>query len=830
MSEFKLIFQYSLRIVVRQWRRFVLPFISLFITTIVLILVLLITQASTLLLSEQSRSLLGGDVVLESTSPIDSQKFWQVTGAVPDKQSNQISFSGTLQSNLSSSAFSVQVVDDFFPLYGSLVLKDKVFTQVKDSEIYLDQAGAEKLQVSVGDSVSFGSKAFIVSGIITTEPTSLFGGFRFLPRAIISQNGFLESKVDPKLLRAEYIHAAGFSNLSSETIKNIRAASEKFKPVVDVDIAGQDQVGLQFGLKAVSNFLIIAVLITAVLSAVNVYASTLYLVSVEKRNLAVLLALGLRKRALVGILSATLGYIVLIASVLGIVFGSLLFFSISSYVSLNYLINLPIPNIIIYSLVTISLIVAIVIASLIPAVAKTLALNPKQILIGAEEEQEQKLKFYSLIKISLFTLLPLVVFASFLLKNIVQGIISILAIGLLYIVVAGVFSLILFIFYKKRAQFSFFIRSIISQKKADGFFGIISFTSLFIALVAIGSLALTQLSLEKYLIGDLAQTVPTTYVLDIQPSQKDLLTQEFPGLVLYKNIRARILAIDSTRIQDELAKPNTEVDRELGREFNLTSRTDLLSNEAITAGVWSGGKSGEVSVDENFAKRANIKLGSKLTFSIQGFEVSSTVTSLRKTDSRSGLPFFFFVLSPQDLSTFPAVYFGYSYFDTSTRSKLEQFVANNMPNISILNTQAIGPQIIKLVQTLLVLVLIITLPPLLIATLLIATLVVSSYESRRREGARLRAIGATKSYVLRHYLIETIFLTLVSAVFSYLFSIIITFFVNKFFLRLSSSVFFDAELVIGLGLIVLSIGCIGLYLFKSDTMKLRELLSYESNL
>lgn len=830
MKEFRLIIKYSFRIVTRQWRRFVLPFVSLFVTAIVLVLVLLITQASTILLQEQSKSLLGGDVVLESVNPIDSEKFWQVASVKPNKQSNQISFSGTLQSGAASSAFSVQVVDESFPLYGSLVLQNKTFTQVKDSEIYVDEAGAKKLQVKVGDAVSFGAKSFLVAGIITTEPTSLFGGLRFLPRAIINQADFKASGVDPRLLRAEYIHAVTFSNLSKNDLENIQVAKDTFKQTIDVDIAGQDQRGLQFGLKSVSNFLIIAVLITAVLSMVNVYASTLYLLGVERRNLAVLLALGLRKKTLVGILSATLGYVVLIASLVGIVFGSLLFFIISSYINSSYSIVLPIPNLAVYGFITIGLIVAIVIASLVPAVAKTLSLNPKQILIGAEEDQEQKLKFYSLIKISLFTLLPLMAFASFLLRNIAQGIISILAIGFLYIVVAGIFSFILFVVYKFRNRFPFFIRSIICQKKADGFFGIISFTSLFIALVAIGSLALTQVSLEKYLVRDLANSIPTTYILDVQPSQKELLTETFPDITLYKNIRARIVAIDSTRVQDELSKTNTEIDRELGREFNLTARNNLLSNESVTAGVWSGGKSGEVSVDENFAKRANIKLGSKLVFSIQGFEVNGVVTSLRKTDSRSGLPFFFFVLSPQDIGSFPAVYFGYSYFDENGQSELGGFVAKNMPNISILDTQAIGPQIIKLVQTLLVLVLIITLPPLLIATLLIVTLVVSSYESRRREGARLRAIGATKSYVLKHYLVETIFLTLVSAALSYLFSIGITYFINKFFLKLSSSVFFDMELVFGLGMIVFGIGFIGLYLFKTDTMKLRELLSYESNL
>lgn len=830
MNEFKLIFAYSSRIVIRQWRRFVLPFLSLGITSTVLTLILLITASSTLLLDQQSRTLLGGDIVIEATSPIDSDAFWKLAGVTPTTQSNQISFSGTLKSDAATSPFSVQVVDKSFPLYGQLTLNQGTFTGVSEQEIYLDVAGANKLGVEVGDTVTFGSQSLIVGGIIKTEPTSLFGRFRFLPRAIMSQEGFYKSGVDPRLLRAEYVYAGAFSNLSKDAIEKVREAEEKFSQPIDVDIASTDERGLQFGLRAVSSFLVIAVLITSVLSAVNVYASTLYFISAERRNLAVLLALGLQKKSLTKLFGSSLGYVVVLSSVFGIAIGNLLYTALSSYIDSAYSILLPTPNIVLYALVCLTLIIAVALASFIPAIAKTLSLNPKQILIGGETEKEQKRGLYSITLISLSTLLPLIVFASFLFRDIISGALSILAIGVLYVAIAGIFSLILSFFYKKRARFSFFIRSIISQKKADGFFGIISFTSLFIALVSISSLALIQLSLEQYLTGDLARSVPTTYVLDVQPSQKDELTLKYPDLTLYGNIRARIIAIDSVRVQEELENKDSKIDRELGREYNLTARNDLLTNEEVTQGQWSNGKSGEISVDEDFAERANIRLGSKVVFSIQGFEVEGVVTSLRKTDSRSGLPFFFFVLSPQDVQAFPAVFFGYSYAGPDVQKELGQFVAREMPNVSILDTQAIGPQIAALIQTLLVLVLIVSLPPLLIATLLIATLVVSSYESRRREGARLRAIGATRMYVLKHYLAETVSLTLVSAVVAYALSMAISFGINIYFLKLNSTVLFDTELLIGLGLIVLSIGLIGYYLFKTDTMPLRELLSYESNL
>ncbi len=829
MNDFKLIFTYSARLVYRQWRRFVLPFLSLVITAVVLCLILLLSNAAELLLAEQARELQGGDIVLESTNPINSADFWQAAAVTPTRESNQLSFQATLQSDEQTTPFSIQVVDSNFPLYGSVQLEEGKFLGVGSSEIYLDRVGAERLGVTLGDAVQFGTATFTVAGIITAEPTSLFVGFRFLPRAFLSTEGFAAATIDPQLLRVEYVYAGVFPDLTPEDKERVRQSEETFGATLDVDIAGQDRRGLQFGLQTVTDFLVVAVLITAVLAAVNVYASTLYLVTVERRSFAVLLALGLPKRLLSAVLGAALAHITLGASLLGVWLGSAVFTVLQQYIAQAFFITLPLPAVLVYGGICVALIAAIALASFIPAVRKSLALNPKQILIGGEEEGTGKLPLRSLAFITTATLLPLTFLASFLLGDVVDGVLVILVVATIYVTIAGCFSVVLDRLYRIRARFGFFIQSIISQKKADGLFGIVAFTSLFVALISLGTLTLLQLSLNNYLTNDLSLTVPSTYVIDIQPSQRDEVAERYPGLNLFSNVPARIVAIDGLRIQDELANGNEAIDRELGREFNLTARAELLSSEAIVAGTWSNGASGEISVDEDFAKQANIELGSKLSFTVQGFPIEGVVTSLRSTDSRSGLPFFYFVLAPEDLKDFPGVSFGYAYYEAEKQRELSRYLATAMPNVSVLETQTIGPLIVKLVGTLLTVVLIVSLPPLLIATLLIATLVVSSYASRRREGARLRSVGATRKMILIGYLAETISLTLVSAIVAYFISVLLAYSISVYFLGIESIVVFDLELVFGLGLIVILVGLIGLYLFKTDTMPLRELLSYESN-
>jgi len=825
MKDYSLVFRYSFRLLKREWRRFVLPFLSLTITALVMMLILLLTASSNTLLSDQARELLGGDIVVQNQSEIDIENFWQKTQVSPEKVSEQISFTASLHSDNGTTPATVLAIDDQYPIYGQLTLNSGEFKEISSNEILLDSSGADRLGVVVGDPVLFGETEFSLAGIIVTEPTSLMSGFSFFPQAIISQTGFLRTEIDPALLRAEYIYASKFNELSDDkTTELVQSGREDgFR----VSVAGSSRSGLQFGLNIVSEFLIVVILVTAVLATANVYVSTLYLIRIIRKTLATFLALGMKKRTLISILATNLGYIILLASLAGILIGMSSFNLISNYVEANYLLSFPVPNILIYALTTISLITVIAIGSFIPVIKKDFSISADQTLFGSNNKSNKKIPIKTLSIITISTLIPLIVFASLILESIQQGVLSISIIAVIYVVISVLFYLFISFLYSRRQKFSFFVRSIIAQKKADGLFGIISFTSLFVALTALGTLSLIQISLEKYLTEDLSQTIPTTYILDVQPSQKDIVVDNFPDLTLFSNTSARILEIDGDDIQRERGSENERY--ELRREFNLTYRTILLDSEVITEGSTSVGLPGEVSVDQDFATQSGIKLGSNVTVLIQGFEVSVEVTSLRVTDSKSGLPFFYFVLSPDDIAHFPSTYFGYSNYGVEDQKKLSKFLASSMPNVSVIETQALSELVIKVVQTLILLVLVITIPPLAIATLLIATLVISSHATRRRDGARLRTIGASENFVLKQYLLETISLTLFAAFSAYLFSVIISYAINIYFLDLDSSVIFDLNLITILVLIIVFVGIIGIYLYKTDKTPLREVLSYEDN-
>ncbi len=316
----------------------------------------------------------------------------------------------------------------------------------------------------------------------------------------------------------------------------------------------------------------------------------------------------------------------------------------------------------------------------------------------------------------------------------------------------------------------------------------------------------------------------------MQSDQVNLVQRAVSDAVLFPNIRARIIRIDDRLVQERLQAGVPDEDRELRREFNLTYRTDLLEGEAITAGIWQGTRTGEISVEEGFAERVNIRLGSVVEFLIQGVKVTFSVTSIRSADTSSGLPFFFFVLHPSDATRFPASWFGYAQLATPELRSLERVLAKEAPNISVLDTSVLGETVREVTSILLTLLMVITFPPLILATLLLVTLIATTFSGRQRDALRLRVLGATRFQTLSLYLMETLTTVIVMAVMGVVVAMTIVKVVTVWVLDSVEPVFFDIVIVtITSGLVVALLGY-ALMLLALRRRTIREEMTYEENI
>jgi len=824
----KTIFKYSFRILFREWRKFVLPFLSLTFTTLIVFVVLLFTTSSSQFLEDKNKELVGGDIAIESNYELTTENLDTVLGDDIQilKFSSQYDFSGILTKGELNTPVSITVVDESYPVYGGLSIVGEAYETPKNNEIYIDNNAKIKLDVEVGEEIIYANMPFVVKGIIEKDSKSLLSGFNFLPKVLLSKAGFESVNIDKSLLRSEYTYVFLIEDANRSALNDVIARAKDLG--VQIDIAGVTQSGFVEGLSLVEQFLVLAVLLSCILSAVNIYAGMLYLLSIMRKSFAVLIAIGFNKKQLAVTLSFSLFYILVLSILFGGGLSILLFNFILDYISLNFGLVLPFVNLLIPVLFTLLVVFSISFSSFVPSMRTLMKLNPKILLSGGEETKEKNL-FVNFIIVTLSALIPLVIIAIFLLESFWYGLLSILAIILIYLILAVVFYYLILFLYKKRNKFNFLNRTLISSKYKDGLFGIVSLTSLYVALFSLSLLILLQSTIGNFIERDLGERLPSVYVIDIQKSQTENIRENFTDVTLFPNVGARIISIDDLDIQRGIALSDGSVSREFGREYNLTYRQELLPNETIVKGSWLSNKTNEVSVEKEFADRANIDVGSVVVLSVSGFEIESTVTSIRESDSRSGLPFFYFVFNTIDLEKYPATFFGYTYLDDKEKNEFTNFLAKNFPNISIIDTEEIRTFAESLIGGLLIIIFVISLPPLVLALFLIVTLIFSSFAGRRKQSAQLMSLGAKKTFIERLYYLETISTTLFSGVLGYFSAVLSALFITKYYFKIKTIVFFDIELILALGVIILFVFILATVLWRSEKKPLRELLSYEEH-
>ncbi len=825
------IFPFAWRLLSREWGKYTLAFLSLLVTSVTFTVVLVSVDGARSYLSLRTQEFLGGDLVFESGTPIDVAPLiaplsQSVTGA-----DTETSLSLSVRVGENVTGVSARAITEEYPLYGTLLIEGGPYVFPAPDEVYVERVILERLGITVGQELMIGTVPYVIRGVILEEPDALLQGFRFAPRLIFSEAGFLRAGIVLSESRSEYEYRfrldEGVSRATLDAV--IEGAREAG---IEVRSAQDGGSGFLRRLENVERFFLVTVLIGAVLSVVNVYANALSLVTRLRKSFAVFLVEGASKQSIILLVLGIIGALTILSTVAGIILGIILVNNLHAYLQaktgLSLELNLHLLPFVLVFLGTLTT----SLAASFPAMRDLLSLDPR-ILLGVGGEVSAKRSLLLLFVMTGISFLPLFFLAGILLGRFDWAGYIVLGTLMLFLAVSYLVRALIGFLYRLRSRFSFFFRAIIASRHSDGVFGIVATASLFIALTSIFTLMLLEKSLERFFESGMSETVPSAYVIDVQQDQVDLVRSVAPTITLFPNIRARILRIDDRLIQERLATSTTTSegeDRELSREFNLTYRTSLLSSEAITAGTWQGEERGAVSVQDAFAKQVGISLGSTIEFFIQGVRLEVTVTSLRSTDTTSGLPFFYFVLHPEDLSMFPASSFGYVDVSSGELRNIERALAKEAPNVSVLDTTSLRTTVVTVTRIILLLLGVITFPPLLLALLLLLSLVATTFAGRERDALRLQVVGATKRMTLLLFLSETALTVLVVSCIGTVVAMGIVALLTNRFLTGVTAVYFAPTLPLFVILLLsgLLLGTVALSLFLRRSFSQR--LSYEDNI
>ncbi len=177
-----------------------LLFICLFLGVATLAAIGSLTSAITGEIQERGQTILGGDLQIEMTQRelgpgerAELETLGQFSETIRLRAMAQRV--GATDDAPPAVLTELKGVDNPYPLYGKLTLKEGRYAPLPPDRILIGEALATRLEVSTGDQIRYGTQDYTIAGIIADEPDRVGEGFTLGPVAIVSMEGLRRSEL-----------------------------------------------------------------------------------------------------------------------------------------------------------------------------------------------------------------------------------------------------------------------------------------------------------------------------------------------------------------------------------------------------------------------------------------------------------------------------------------------------------------------------------------------------------------------------------------------------------------------------------------------------------
>lgn len=684
---------------------------------------------------QQSGEALTADMVFESANPLPNT-LKQATDGDEYQYSDLTQFQ-TMAFNRQDQMqlVTVKAIDSAYPLKGEMTLKsnDKLSHHVKPGELWLDERLFARLQVKPGDQLSIGDADFTISGTVQSEPGLRFNPFQQMPSVYIHQSDVPKTGALQLGSRVEYER---YINGSQDALARVKQAvtlspSDEWK---DRD-RGNRTIRV---FERTEQYLSLTVAIVILMAATTLVLTCQHYVSTRRRTIAMLKSLGATKRWILRWLLLQSSLLFIVAAFVGGGIGVVLEYLLR--VPLAGMLPTPLPGYGWTPLLT-SLMTCLMIA--IPALgipfSYLLSVSPASAMNGAQTQLVGRHRAWWLI---VFPVSALVIayYNNPLVWMILAGIVGLFV---LLAVVSLVLTKVVKLFALTPAM-KLAVSRIERSKWSSG----IQFGALGLSLMLLSIIWLIRTDL----LGDWQRLVPAgsanAFALNISPYEKDdyLTTLDNAGIArspAYPITRGRL-----TSINGESAKERAQGRQganALRRELNLTWDSTLPDYNPVVAGEWSTTKG--VSIEEGLAKDLDIHVGDKVSFVINSQAISATVNSIRHVEWRQMKPNFYFIFTPDLMTSMPATWL-VSFRVTPQDEPLLVTLSREHPTVSILDIRQIADKLEGLLRQIVWSVTILAGLGVFAGILLIFTLLRLSLSQRQMEVQLYRTLGASRRRVM----------------------------------------------------------------------------------
>jgi putative ABC transport system permease protein len=726
-------------------------------------------------IQRQSKTLMGADFIIDSRQEPTERAKAIIDSLKPNAFEVNFVSMIAFPKNGNTKLVKVRAMQGDFPFYGSINTEPSsaAGSYQENGGALVDATLLLQMKIQVGDSIKIGALTFPIAGALKSIPGSSAISSSFAPPVIIP-NRFVE---DTKLLQFGSRKEYQYFYKVSDTLNLIRLEN-KIGKVLDLNKADLDthlsttkRLGKRYD--NVGKFLNLAAFIALLLGCIGIASSVHIYIKEKLKAIAVLKCMGasrfqsfliyLFQIAGIGIIGGFVG------SMIGVGLQLLFPYLLKDFLPFALEITISAKPILIG--VLLGLFMSVLFA-LLPLL-RTWYVSPLDVLRvnekAAQEPKKVRFLVFAIIIIFLF------LFSFWLIKN---AFFAALFVGATFITFS-LLGLIALAFIKTIKRFFPKNWNFTARQSLLNLFRPNNQTVVLVVAIGLGTFLISTLYFTKDILLSKTTIEQTSkdanmIILDVQSNQRekvaDMITgKDLPVLTNIPLVTMRMHSIKGKLVNDIRQDTASKVSRRiLNREFRTTYRDSLVASEELMKGEWipkiKDGEPAIISIASNLADDANVTIGDKIIFNIQGVLMETTIGSIRKVDWSQIQLNFMIVFPAGVLEQAPQ----FNVFTTSVPTEessadLQRDLVAQFPNVTMIDLR----QVFKLVEDVLdkvswIINFMAFFSILTGIIVLIGSVRTSKYQ-RIKESVLLRTLGAKNKQILQITAFEYVFLGLLGS-------------------------------------------------------------------
>lgn len=737
---------------IRFWRlaEMRLLFLALLVAVIAVTSVGFFTDRADRAMSAQATQLLGGDMVIVSTRPID-KSYLEEAEKQGLRTAQTITFPSMVSVGEKFQLAQVKAVSPDYPLHGAIetsidnnaTIQETQVKTLKGNESLAESRLFISLDIKAGDVVQLGRSKTSLSKVINKMPDQATNAFQLAPTLILPMQQLAKTGLLTPASRAShsYLFAGNEQQIDDfkQWLKPQLKANERLRTLDD------GLPSIQQALQRGQRFLKMASLLAVILAGAGIALSSYSLTQHETPAVAVLKTLGASRRQILFRYLSQLLLSATIAALIGLILGYFIQFLLANYLQDFVGQTLPAAG---WRPVLIGFITAwiMVLGFSLPQLMQLIKIAPIQILQGQTVQSKSPLLF------SFLALSSAVLLLMWLQTQDIKLSLMLLASVLVALAVFWLMAMLMLRLIRKLGE-----RWRLPKANRR--------MALMVVVFGIGLFSLLLLTtLRSDLINRWQASLPTDapnhFLINIQPDEvqplQALLAKENIETPLYPMTLGRLVKINNKTISpdDAVYSENERAQRLLIREFNLSATIKIPEGNKITDGKWfkTDAQKG-FSVEKGIAKTLGLKLGDSMTFDIAGQTTTEEITSLRSVKWDSMKPNFFVLFAPQALDDKPQTFITSINIRDEKKAVLPALISK-FPSVTDIDISAILTQVRDLINKAALAVQAIFIFTLMAGLVVLFSALQSQKALRRKEIAILKSLGASRAYLRRNLVLE----------------------------------------------------------------------------